>query len=82
LKEIEVQHHHQEEFRKRNRSIRKMYWRLMKRMPVDVYNSFSGLIDSLESKWNSIDENQVTLFKELLDNTTSELDKIGERLDE
>ena len=82
LNEIEAYPHHEEEFRKRNKTIRKTYWRLMKGMPEDVYESFAGIMDSMESTWNSIDDNQVTLFKEILDNTKAELDKIGTKQDE
>ena len=82
LNEIEAHPHHEEEFRRRNKTIRKMYWRLMKGMPEDVYESFAGIMGSLESTWNSIDENQVTLFKEILDSTKAELDKIGKKQDE
>ncbi len=79
---IEAHGHHEEEFRKRNRNIRKMYWRLLKNMPEDIYDSFGGLIDTLDSTWNSIDENSVTLFKEILDNTKTELKKIGNKQNE
>ena len=79
---IEAHGHHEEEFRKRNRNIRKMYWRLLKNMPEDIYDSFGGLIDTLDSTWNSIDENSVTLFKEILDNTKAELKKIGNKQNE
>lgn len=82
LNEIDSHPHHEEEFQKRNRTIRKMYWRLMKGMPEDVYESFSGLIDSMESTWNSLDENQVTLFKDVLNNTKAELMKLGKDQDE
>ena len=79
---IEAHGHHEEEFRKRNRNIRKMYWRLLKNMPEDIYDSFGGLIDTLDSTWNSIDENSVTRFKEILDNTKAELKKIGNKQNE
>ena len=81
LNEIES-HHHEEEFRKRNRTIRMMYWRLMKGMPDDVYESFAGIMDSMESIWNSIDDNRVTQFKEILDKTIAELMKLGKEQNE
>lgn len=80
--EMGAHSNHEEEFRKRNRNIRKMYWRLLKGMPVDVYESFGGLIDSLDATWNSIDDDEVTRFKKLLDNTRAELDKMGKKQDE
>lgn len=80
--EVDSHPHHEEEFKNRNRTIRKMYWRLMKEMPEDVYESFSGIMDSVESTWNQIDDNQVTLFKEILDDTKVELMKLGKKQDE
>ena len=77
--EISAHSHHEEEFRKRSRNIRKMYWRLLKGMPEEVYDSLGGLIDSLDATWNSIDDSEVKCFKELLDNTRVELDKIGKK---
>ena len=59
-----------------------VYWRLLKGMPEEVYESFGGLIDNLDATWNSIDESEVTRFKELLDNTRMELNKIGNKQDE
>ncbi len=54
-----------------------MYWRLLKNMPEDVYDSFGGMIDAMDTTWNSIDESELTRFKEILDNTKAELNKIG-----
>jgi DNA-binding PadR family transcriptional regulator len=82
IDEISAHNHHEEEFRKRNRNIRKMYWRLLKGMPEEVYESFGGLIDSLDATWNSIDNSEVKCFKELLDNTRAELDKMRKKHDE
>ncbi len=79
---IEAHGGHEEEFRKRNRNIRRMYWRLLKNMPEDVYDSFGGLIDTLDATWNSMDESEVTRFKEILDNTKEELNKIGNKQNE
>lgn len=80
--EFGAQGQHEEEFKNRNRNIRKMYWRLLKGMPEDVYDSFGGLIDKLGATWNSIDDDEMTRFKELLDNTRVELDRIGKKHDE
>ena len=80
--EFGVQGQHEEEFKNRNRKIRKMYWRLLKGMPEEVYESFGGLMDNLDATWNSIDDSEVIRFKELLDNTRVELDRIGKKHDE
>ncbi|MFC1803245.1 PadR family transcriptional regulator [Thermoproteota archaeon] len=82
MKELEKHSSHEEEFRKRNRSLRKMYWKLLKGMPEDVYNSFAGLVDSLDSTWGSINYDDFTRFKEILDNTKTELDKLGKKQNE
>jgi DNA-binding PadR family transcriptional regulator len=79
---IEAHGGHEEVFRKRNRNIRRMYWRLLKNMPEDVYDSFGGLIDTLDATWSSMDESEVTRFKEILDNTKEELNKIGNKQNE
>ena len=79
---LEAHKHHEEEFRKRNRNIRKMYWRLLKNMPEEVYDSLGSMIDTMNSTWNGIDENEVTRFKEILDNTKAELNEIGEKQDD
>jgi DNA-binding PadR family transcriptional regulator len=75
--EIGAHSYHEEEFIKRSRNIRKMYWRLLRGMPEDVYESFDGLIDKLDSTWNSIHIDKVKRLKQILENTTAELDKIG-----
>ncbi len=79
---LEAHGGHEEEFRKRNRNIRKMYWRLLKNMPEDVYDSLGGMIDTMNTVWNGIDESKVTRFKEILDNTKEELNKIGNKQNE
>ena len=80
--EIKAHIYHEEEFSKRSRNIRKMYWRLLKGMPENIYESFDGLIDKLDSTWNSIDIDKVKHIQQILENTTAELDKVGKKQDE
>jgi DNA-binding PadR family transcriptional regulator len=39
---------HDDQMRKRQKTIRKIYWRLHRDLPEDLYNSFSKLIDVFE----------------------------------
>ena len=39
---------HDDHLRKRQRTISKMYWRLHRNLPEDLYNSFSKLLDAFE----------------------------------
>ncbi len=70
------------EFKRRNRAVMKMRMILRKGMPMDVFDSFGGLIEEMEDTWDSLDESNVTLFTEILDNTRAELKKIGKKQDE
>ena len=80
--EIHTHGNREEEIGKRIRTFRKITWILMKGMSEEVYGSFSGLFEALDSTWDSIDENAVTQFKDILDNTITELNKIGKKQDE
>jgi DNA-binding PadR family transcriptional regulator len=46
--ELEEHRRFDDQFRKRNKTIRKIYWRLHREMPEDIYNSFSNLFDQIE----------------------------------
>jgi DNA-binding PadR family transcriptional regulator len=74
---------HEEEFRKRNRTVLKLYLRLMKGMPADVYDAVESLIEEIDDTWNSIDESEkIELFMDILDNAKADLMKLGKRQDE
>jgi len=45
---VEVHKREDQEYRNRNKSIRKMYWRLHRDMPLDLYTSFSNFLDTFE----------------------------------
>jgi DNA-binding PadR family transcriptional regulator len=77
---LEEQKRHDENFRRRQKSIRKIYWRLHREMPEDVYNSFTSLIDTVEkvqmSGKGSPEASQ--LLKGILDEAVRKLEKVGE----
>lgn len=78
--EIEEFFKHGEQFRNRNKSIRKIYWRLIREMPEDLYNSFSTLLDSFEEIYIDVEGNasKSAKLKGILDQATVELSKLGE----
>lgn len=80
--ELRVHLEHRDDFKKRNRAVMKMHMILMKGMPTEIFESFVGLIEEMEDTWDTVDETQVTLFKEILDNTKAELKNIGKKQDE
>ncbi len=80
--EIQAHGHHEEEIGKRIRTFRKITWVLLRGMSEEVYESFASLFDTLDSTWDLIDESEVTRFKEILDNTITELNEIGKKQDE
>ena len=53
LKETDELAEHSQHMRSRNKSIRKIYWRLHMEMPEDLYMSFAGLLDAFETIYSS-----------------------------
>ena len=80
LQEIDEFIKHGEHFRNKNKSIRKIYWRLIREMPEGLYESFSKLLDSFEEVYITVDRNasKSAELKRILDRTTSDLCKLGE----
>jgi DNA-binding PadR family transcriptional regulator len=76
IKEIVLIRHHEQEIRNRTRNIRKIYWRLMRGMPLEIYETFSTLQDQIEETWGEIKD--LDGFKSLLEKTTNEIKKLGE----
>lgn len=60
---------HDEHFRRHQRSIRKIYWRLHREMPEEVYESFSALLDTVEETYAkaSASPGAAARFREVLD---------------
>jgi len=75
---LEEQKRHNEHFRRRQRTISKIYWRLHREMPEDVYNSFTYLIDAVEDNYTKTRSNPeaATRFREVLDEATRRLKEI------
>jgi len=71
---------HDEHFRSRQRSMRKIYWRLHHKMPEEIYERFSAIIENVEkvNKKARIDSEISTRFEEILDDTIQKLVEIGE----
>ena len=78
--ELELHRSHDKEIRTRSMNMRKVYWRLFRHMPEEVYESFVGLIDRIEESYDSIDD--LEQFKAILDKTLSEIEKLDKKQDE
>lgn len=78
--EVEEQLLFDAQFRRRTRTIRKIYWRLHRKMPEAVYNSFSSLISQIDvSSRNAIDDPEGRrVLIEMLDKTTEKLKSLEE----
>jgi len=71
---------HDEHFRSRQRSMRKIYWRLHHEMPEEVYAHFAAIIENIEEanmKARNNSEISIRLI-EILDDTVQKLSEIGE----
>ena len=72
--ELEAHRNHDQEIRNRSKNIRKIYWRLLKGMPEEVYESYVRLQDQIEDTYNNITD--LERFTSVLDYTTIELKKL------
>jgi DNA-binding PadR family transcriptional regulator len=72
--ELEAHRSHDQEIKNRSKNIRKIYWRLLKGMPENVYESFVELQDQIEETYNKITD--LERFTSILDYTTNELKKL------
>ena len=72
--ELEAHRNHDQEIRNRSKNIRKIYWRLLKGMPEEVYDSYVRLQDQIEDTYNNITD--LERFTSVLDYTTIELKKL------
>ena len=78
LKETDELAEHSHQMRSRNKSIRKIYWRLHMEMPEDLYMSFAGLLDTFETIYsrNRGDAEIAGKLKTTLDRAVEELSLI------
>lgn len=79
-KTLEEHKRHDQQLRNRHSSMRKIYWRLHREMPEDLYDSFSTLIDKIEEVYKISKESpeKAQRLKKVLDETCRELSKISE----
>jgi DNA-binding PadR family transcriptional regulator len=80
LKELDEIMEHSEQFRSRNKSIRKIYWLLIREMPEDIYLSFSNMMDTVEQVYSSINGNdsKSAELKKILDRVTQKISRLGD----
>ena len=64
---------HDEHFRARNRSMRKMFWLLHKGMPTDVYTSFSKLMNTVEESLPRLTEENKQTFIETFEDAAGRI---------
>lgn len=75
--ELQAHREHDKEIRNRNKNMRKVYWRLFRRMPEEVYESFTGLLDRIEDSYESMED--LEQFKEILNETYSKIEKLDKK---
>lgn len=71
---------HDKEIRKRNKNMRRIYWRLFRGMSEEMYQSFSDLFDRIEEYFDSIED--IDEFKAIIDSAIIEIEKLGKKKNE
>ena len=76
---LEQHDRHDDQVKKRHRTIHKMYWILHREMPEDLYESFSSLLETVENVYEKIadDPEASKRFKDILDRASKKLTEIG-----
>jgi DNA-binding PadR family transcriptional regulator len=76
--ELEEHKKFDDQFRKRNKTIRKIYWRLHREMPEETYESFSKLYDQIEKTYKiaSEDPGKSEKLRKILQDTCKELEEL------
>jgi len=76
---VEEQKTHDQEIRSRHKSVRKIYWRLHRMMPLDLYTSFANFLDVFEGVFTRTaeDEQAKTRLIQALDEATVRLMEIA-----
>ncbi len=71
---------HNDFIKSRHRTIRKIYWRLHRGVPEDLYKSFSALLDAFEKScgYALTSPGKKDELIHLLDETTSAMEKMGD----
>lgn len=78
--QLQAHKEHDKEIRNRNKNMRRIYWRLFRRMPEEVFESFTRLLDRIEDSVDTVED--LEQFKVILDGTLSEIEKLEKRQDE
>lgn len=83
-REVEEHLHFDAQFKRRARTIRKIYWCLHRKMPEEVYNSFATLLRQIDvASRNAVDDPERRhLLIDMLDKTTEKLKSLEESPDE
>ncbi len=68
------------QLRGRHRSMRKIYWRLHREMPEEIYEGFTALLDKIEETYvaASSSPEKIRIFKEVLEDAAVRLSALGE----
>lgn len=76
---VEVHKREDQEYRNRNKSIRKMYWRLHRDMPLDLYTGFSNFLDTFEEVFTETGQTETAREKliSVLDGAVEKLREIA-----
>jgi DNA-binding PadR family transcriptional regulator len=78
---VEIYKREDQEYRNRHKSMRKMYWRLHRDMPLKLYTSFSRFLDTFEEVFTEKgqDESTKEQITAILDGSTGKLEEILDR---
>ncbi len=76
---VEIHKMEDQEYRNRHKSMRKMYWRLHRDMPLNLYTSFSNFLDTFETAFTEKggDEAVKEQIIALLDGSAEKLKEIS-----
>ncbi len=78
---VEIYKREDQEYRNRHKSMRKMYWRLHRDMPLNLYTSFSRFLDTFEEVFTEKgqDESTKEQITAILDGSTGKLEELLDR---
>jgi len=76
---VEIHKKEDQEYRNRNKSMRKMYWRLHRDMPLNLYTSFSYFLDTFEEVFTETGQDEAVNGKliAILDGSAKKLKEVA-----
>jgi DNA-binding PadR family transcriptional regulator len=76
---VEIHKREDQEYRSRHKSMRKMYWRLHRDMPLNLYTSFSDFLDTFEEVFTKARQSEAAEGKliAILNGSAEELKEIS-----